>query len=86
MFVGALVSLDADGTHGQEHGKGLTDEVIKPRLFMDLLEEDVIGLAGNVQLGLGYRSFPKARTSSVNHAALDELRLCHWIDWGWLYL
>ncbi len=49
VIVGAAVAHDADGAHGQQHGKGLPDGVVEAGLA-DLVEVDGVGLAKNVEL------------------------------------
>ena len=48
-IVGTPIAHDPDCAHGQQHGKGLPDLLVKTR-FPNLVEKDGVGLPENIEL------------------------------------
>jgi hypothetical protein len=71
-IVGPAVAHHADALYRQQHGEGLPDRVVEAGVA-DLLEEDRVGLAQNVDLGAGdFAGDADCEPRAGDRVALDE--------------
>src|SRR3954468_4277563 len=72
MVVGAPVAHHANAPDGQEYGEGLPDLIVKAR-FADLLDEDLVDVSKDVEMGLrDLADHPHRQARARERMALQE--------------